>query len=68
MSVRKETYWRVAEAEKNITGRNFCQQCQSRQVIKGGQWKPTDNGMRRRWWCAGCLQRAKERREGKVVG
>jgi hypothetical protein len=31
------------------------------QSIIDGLWVPTANGLNRRWKCAGCIQRAKER-------
>jgi hypothetical protein len=44
-----------------LTGRRFCSHCQGQRVTEGGKWKVSPNGMNRRWKCAACVERAKER-------
>lgn len=51
----------ATKAAEKITGKRFCNNCRIYQQIDGGFWIASANGMRRRWKCAGCICRAKER-------
>jgi len=59
MPVKDRT--RTTQALQNITGQRFCNNCRLYQNTDNGIWVPTANGLRRRWKCAGCIQRAKDR-------
>jgi hypothetical protein len=49
-----------------LTGRRFCSHCQGQRVTEGGKWKVSPNGMNRRWKCAACVERAKQRAAEKL--
>lgn len=56
-----KTYGEARRAEHSITGKRWCSHCQLSRAVEGGQWKSSSNGVYRRWRCAECTQRAKER-------
>ena len=56
-----ETYKRAVQAVEELLKERFCTNCRSWQQIQGGIWVKRDNGMRRRWKCGLCHQRAVER-------
>jgi hypothetical protein len=59
MPVKDRT--KTTRALETATGKRFCNNCRMYQSIVDGLWVPTANGLNRRWKCAGCIQRAKER-------
>jgi hypothetical protein len=52
---------KITKRLEEITGQRFCTSCQLRQAVERGTWINSANGLRRRWKCAGCIQRQKER-------
>lgn len=56
-----KTYRQAVSAVEEVLKERFCTNCRNWQKIEGGQWIKRDNGMRRRWKCSGCLQRARGR-------
>lgn len=54
-------YQKAIAADTAITGQRFCTSCQMNQKVDGGKWIKYANGMKQRWKCRGCLERAKIR-------
>ena len=54
-------YQKAIAADTAITGQRFCTSCQMNQKAEGGKWIKYANGMKQRWKCRGCLERARER-------
>lgn len=52
---------KATKAAIEITGKRFCTHCRIEQNREGGMEIPFPDGLRYRWKCAGCIQRAKER-------
>ena len=48
---------------RSITGRRWCSQCHMPTAIKGGEWIPIMDNMRRKWMCEDCIRRAKIRKD-----
>jgi len=55
------TLEQVRKSEHSILGTRWCGHCQSTRKVGGGQWIVRNDGRHRRWKCADCVQRAKER-------
>ena len=52
---------KVGQVAALLTGRRWCSHCQGQRPEQGGKWKVSANGMNKRWKCAACVERAKER-------
>lgn len=49
-----------------IFGTQYCTSCLVQREKKGGKWQVTQNGMNRRWKCAGCYAKQLEREQHKT--
>jgi molybdenum cofactor biosynthesis enzyme MoaA len=58
----KDKFLRGAEL---IPSKRWCSQCNSIRVTLDGEWILIENGKRRRWRCADCTNRMKEREKLK---
>lgn len=56
------TYKQAVRADEALTGQRWCTNCQSRQRVEGGAWFKRNSGMNQRWRCAGCIERARQRK------
>lgn len=52
---------RLTKLLEETTSERYCNTCLVYHKIAGGKWIHSANGLRRKWKCAGCLQRAQER-------
>jgi hypothetical protein len=50
---------------KSINGTRFCSSCFTTRYVAGGVYVITKRGLGRRWKCAECVARAKERADEK---
>ena len=51
--------------DHSLNGTRFCSSCMWTQAIAGGVYILTQKGRGRRWKCAECLEREKERNRRK---
>lgn len=49
------------KSEHSILGTRWCGHCQSSRKVGGGTWIISNGGRNKRWKCAECTQRAKDR-------
>lgn len=54
-------YMKAIAADVAITGKRFCTNCRMSQKPEGGAWIKHSNGLRQRWKCATCVERARHR-------
>lgn len=61
--VTKKRLSAVSDRIENDFGFRYCTSCNLSRAALGGQWIVYDNGLRRRWRCAGCIKTGIERRK-----
>jgi hypothetical protein len=50
------TQKQAVAAEAAITGRRWCQNCQTSRSTEGGRWQVLRDGIHRRWMCGACRE------------